>query len=269
MAQNCGCGGTTFETELQELVAFVEKDHDKLYNRDKAGQHTIEAIEGLQEALDSIGGFIVAYPLNDRLELGPTWLSETEDGEPFDPEEGRLYCLGADSVSYPTNALFRWGGESYIPVVAGGGSIPAEIEDPSDRDVLLYDEDSEVWKNYKLVDDNSLIYLNENGGLSIKHYEDAKQGQMLVKDNTEGLYWVDPVSDQSLQEATTRAQNSALQAGTSAVQSGNYAADSLQSAIRAENAVDAVERKFWYGTMSEYNALETIYATTIYVILDE
>ena len=137
------------------------------------------------------------------------------------------------------------------------------------RRCQLHGAETEVWKNYKLVDDNSLIYLNENGGLSIKHYEDARQGQMLVKDETEGLFWVDPVSDDSLQRATEQAEASARQAGTSAVHAGNYASDALRSAMDAEETYAKVERKFWYGTMAEYNALEEIYPTTIYVILDE
>ena len=269
MAKNCEHNAPYFETGFDELLAFVEKDHSKLYNRDAEKQHPISAIEGLEEALSESGGFLTAFPLNDRIELGPTWLSIEEGGEPLEPQKSVLYCLGADSVSFPTNALFRWDGESYIPVVAGGSDIDIEVEDPAAQDVLLYDAETEVWKNYKLVDDNSLIYLNENGGLSIKHYEDARQGQMLVKDEREGLFWVDPVSDESLQRATEQAEASARQAGTSAVHAGNYATDSLQSAMRAEDAVEAVERKFWYGTMAQYNALEVIYPTTIYVILDE
>lgn len=264
----CDYNSPSFDTGLDELIGFIEKDHNKLLNRDAEDSHPIEAITGLSEALTSIGGFVIAFPLNDRIELSATWLSLEDGGEPLTPQNGKLYCLGADSVSYPTNALFRWNDSSYIPVVAGGGSIPAEIEDPSNRDVLLYDEESEVWKNYKLVDDNSLIYLNENGGLSIKHYEDAKQGQMLVKDNVEGLYWVDPVSDASLQEAVRNANAAATRASTSATQAGNFAADAVQSAVRAETAAQAVDNKFWYGTMEEYNNLETVSQSTIYVILD-
>ena len=266
MAKNCEHNAPYFETGFDELLAFVEKDHSKLYNRDAEKQHPISAIEGLEEALSESGGFLTAYPLNDRIELGPTWLSIEEGGEPLEPQKSVLYCLGADSVSFPTNALFRWDGESYIPVVAGGGSIPAEIEDPSNRDVLLYDEDSEVWKNYKLVDDNSLIYLNENGGLSIKHYDEARQGQMLVKDENEGLYWVDPVSDQSLQEAVNRANESAVRASNSAIAAGNFAADAAASVVEAQAAAQQVEGKFWYGTIEEYNALPEIHSSTIYII---
>ena len=265
--KNCDCNSPYFDTGLDELLGFVEKDHRKMLHRDAEDSHPIGAITGLEEALSETGGFTVAYPLSDRIELGPTWLSLEEDGEPLEPKSGILYCLGADSISYPTNALFRWDIETYMPVVADSG-FQSEIEDPSDRDVLLYDEESEKWKNYKLVDDNSLIYLNENGGLSIKHYEDARQGQMLVKDEREGLYWVDPVSDASLQEAVQQARSSAIQASASATQSGNFAADAIQAAVRAETTAQQVDNKFWYGTMEEYNNLETVSQSTIYVILD-
>lgn len=263
-----GCYGPSFDTDLHEMVAFVEKDHSKLYNRDKEDQHPIEAIEGLEEALENMGGFIVAFPIDGQEELSESWLSTEDGGEPLIPNIKKLYCLGKASENFPMNALFRWGGEQYIPVIADNG-FDVEIIDPEAKDVLLYDDEHGVWKNYKLVDDNSLIYLNENGGLSIKHYEDARQGQMLVKDEREGLYWVDPVSDDSLQRATEQAEASARQAGTSAVHAGNYAADALRSAMDAEETYAKVERKFWYGTMAEYNALEEIYPTTIYVILDE
>ena len=85
---------------------------------------------------------------------------------------------------------------------------------------------------------------------------------MLVKDETEGLAWINPVSDQSLQEAVHAADESASRASTSAIQAGNFAGDAIQAAAQ-------VERKFWYGTMDEYNNLETVNRSTIYVILHE
>ena len=63
-----GCYGPSFDTDLHEMVAFVEKDHEKLYNRDKEDQHPIEAIEGLEEALENMGGLAqkqkMALPLS-------------------------------------------------------------------------------------------------------------------------------------------------------------------------------------------------------------
>ena len=139
--------------------------------------------------------------------------------------------------------------------------FPVLIEDPTDGQVLLYDGESGKWRNYQFVDAESIIFLDSDG-LSLKGYKDARQGQMLVKDETEGLAWINPVSDQSLQEAVTAASESASRAGTSAVQAGNFAGEAIQAAAQ-------VERKFWYGTMDEYNNLETINRSTIYVILHE
>lgn len=149
-----------------------------------------------------------------------------------------------------------------LPYVVGGGSdIPIYITDPTDKQVLLYNSETERWENYNLADENSIIYFDDDG-LSLKGYEDAAQGQMLVKDDIEGLTWIDPVSDQSLQEAVRAAEASADRASGSAITAGNFAAEAIQAAAE-------VERKFWYGTMEEYNNLETIYHNTIYVILHE
>lgn len=98
--------------------------------------------------------------------------------------------------------------------------------------------------------------------LEIKNYAEALQGQMPVKDEEEGLNWIDPVSDTELQQAVTDASNYAGQASQAAIQSGNYAADALV-------VKNYVENKFWYGTMEEYNELPTVSRSTIYIILHE
>lgn len=117
---------------------------------------------------------------------------------------------------------------------------------------------SKIKKEIKRVDRKSLE-TNENK-ISIKGFKDANQGQMLVKDQTEGVVWIDPLSDTSLQSAVNAASNSADRASQSAVAAGNFAADAIQAASKADN-------KFWYGTMEEYNALETVSKSTIYIIL--
>lgn len=173
-------------------------------------------------------------------------------GEPgYELDEGGLKI--GDGVT-PWNNLPYEGGK-------GGGDLPVLIEDPTDGQVLLYNATSGKWENYQLADEDSIIYLGDKG-LSLKGYEGANQGQMLVKDEQVGLAWVDPVSDESLQEAVQAANDAATRSSTSAIQAGNWAGEAAQSAA-------AVERKFWYGTMEEYNNLETIYPSTIYVILHE
>ena len=83
---------------------------------------------------------------------------------------------------------------------------------------------------------------------------------MPTKDETEGIVWVNPVDDSELQQAVTDAKEYANQASNASIISGNYAADALI-------AKEVVENKFWYGTIEEYNALETINNSTIYIIL--
>ena len=201
--RDCGCNSPYFDTGLDELLGFVEKDHRKLNHRDAEDQHPIEAITGLEEALDSkvdteegkglstndytdedrtrvshideieeriddlkpedIGAvseeeigetvapigedgfipeqyihpnaydFVVAYPLEGIEELSRAWLSLTPDGDPLDPQKGKLYCLGKGSENYPINSLVRWASTVYMPVSEGGASdiepIPNSVID--------------------------------------------------------------------------------------------------------------------------------------------
>lgn len=204
------CRTAYFETELDELIAFVEKDHSKLYNRELEDQHPIEAITGLRNTLDNkvdkeegkglssndftdeykrdvldskeqigeltykldnlkpedIGAvsedeigetiaplgedgyipsqyipptaydFIVAYPVEGQEELSKYWLSQTPDGDPLEPEKGKLYCLGKSSESYSANSLFRWASTVYIAVVSGNANIEPIPNDVIDSIIL-------------------------------------------------------------------------------------------------------------------------------------
>lgn len=49
----CDYYSPSFDTGLDELIGFVEKDHRKLIHREAPDQHPIEAISGLEEILDS------------------------------------------------------------------------------------------------------------------------------------------------------------------------------------------------------------------------
>lgn len=62
---------------------------------------------------------------------------------------------------------------------------------------------------------------------------------------------------ESVIQQTTSAANRASQA---AITAGNYAAQAIQ-------ANNAIQNKIWYGTIEEYNALENISKSTIYIIL--
>lgn len=151
---------------------------------------------------------------------------------------------------------------SYIdlPYIAGGESGSDSrfaISDPLSNQILLYDADLKVWVNKDLADKESIIYLAERG-LTIKGYEDAVHGDMLVKDDTLGLTWVKPLSTSELNQATSQAQASMEQAGNYAVQAGNSAVAASTSEGNAnrinQQTMQWVNDKFWWGTLEEYNA---------------
>lgn len=70
------------------------------------------------------------------------------------------------------------------------------------------------------------------------------------------------ISDDYTSNIVSSVSNSVAQASQAAVTAGNYAAQAIQ-------AQQAIENKIWYGTMAEYNALETVSNSTIYIILHE
>lgn len=121
-----------------------------------------------------------------------------------------------------------------------------------------------------LADGQSTIYLTDDEHLSIKGYEEAKQGQMLVKDSVEGLAWINPLSEERLQQAVANAEHSASEAANQAVLAGNKAIEADTSAKQAqrinEQTMAWVNNKFWWGTIEEYNQLESIEEGTFYFV---
>lgn len=158
--------------------------------------------------------------------------------------------------------------ENNVISASGGGSLPTVITDPQDKQILLYDKGLSSWVNSNSSDENSIIYIDAEG-FSIKGYDTATQGQMLVKDKSAGIAWVNPVSDASLREAVKEANEAADRASASAIESGNQAVLAGNSADEALMTLKEVNRKIWFGTKAEYNALEVVYDDSIYCILDE
>ena len=184
-------------------------------------------------------------------------LGVPESGEPiFETDTGQLKI--GDGIT-PYKDLSYITGPKFI------------IKDPLDNQILVYDEAQQAWINKNLTDDESIIYLDaETKGLSIKGYSEAKQGQMLVKDKTSGLAWIDPISDRQLQDVVSSATQLKDQAGIYAQEAGNYVSEASTAADRAEasfgSIVGFIEDKFWWGTAEEYNAIEHIKADTFYFI---
>lgn len=143
------------------------------------------------------------------------------------------------------------------------------LQDPAGDQIIIYDAELQKWVNKDLADRESIIYLAERG-LTIKGYEDATQGQMLVKDNEKGLVWTTPITAADLQTYVANAYESAQQAGQSAVEAGNEAIRAETAASTAQYINDTmisyVENKFWWGTIEEYNALDHINAGTFHFI---
>jgi len=121
-----------------------------------------------------------------------------------------------------------------------------------------------------LADNKSTIYLDENEHLSIKGYNEATQGQMLVKDMVDGLTWVKPLDSSQLDQAVAAATAQATQAGVYATQAGNSATAADTSAQTAERINEQtmawVNNKFWWGDLDEYNALESLTEGTFYFV---
>ena len=103
--------------------------------------------------------------------------------------------------------------------------------------------------------DGISIDLNENQQVCIKGFNDAPDGYMLIKDSeTHQLKWVEPISREGIDAAVIKAETAANNART--------------QANIAKAKAEYVDRKIWFGSLAEYNNLETIYEDTIYIILD-
>lgn len=161
------------------------------------------------------------------------------------------------------------GVSSYKDLPYVGTDIRLAINDPVDNQILIYDSTLQKWVNKDLADEESIIYLAKRG-LTIKGYDAAKQGYMLVKDDTDGLTWVKPLDSTQLQQSVAAAEAAKNTANTYSTQAGNYAAAANTSAQQAnrinQQTMNFVNNKFWWGSMEEYNALTSIDPGTFYFI---
>lgn len=160
---------------------------------------------------------------------------------------------------------------SELPYIKGNLEDSFLITSPLENQILIYDATLGKWVNKTLTDNESIIYLDSNtNGLSIKGYKEASQGQMLVKDRAKGIAWIDPLSDETLRLHTAAAEQSAQRAGNAAVQANNEYIKADQRVAEAtrinEATLEAVNNKFWWGTVKEYNALDHVDAGTFYFV---
>lgn len=143
------------------------------------------------------------------------------------------------------------------------------LEDVSDGQILMYDSETLSWKNVDPSDAKSVVFLPDSG-FSIKGYNSANHGQVLVKDSELGLIWVDPVSDESLQRILAGTEEARNTAGAYATQAGEYAINADRAALTAQRinqqTMNFINEKFWWGTLEEYNNLEEIKEGTFYFL---
>ena len=183
--------------------------------------------------------------------LTPEKLGVPKNGEPIYETDTRKLKIGDGTTSYKDLPYF---GENGTAIDIPNFIIQDSLDD---NQVLLYDAEQKAWINKNLADTESIIYLAARG-LTIKGYDEAEQGYMLVKDQTKGLVWVKPLGTDQLNSAVSVAESHASTAGDYAQQAGN-------AAIRAEKAegnaktinnqtMSFVNEKFWWGTADEYNA---------------
>ena len=177
-------------------------------------------------------------------------LGVPNDGEPIYESDTRKLKIGDGVTAYRD-----------LPYFGGEGSDVAIpnfiIQDPLDNQILLYDATQQAWLNKSLADSESIIYLAERG-LTIKGYNTAEQGYMLVKDQTQGLAWVKPLDNEQLNAMVSAATTAKTEAQGFATAAGNSAVEASQAAGNAnrinQQTMAWVNEKFWWGTIEEYNA---------------
>ena len=193
--------------------------------------------------------------------LTATALGVLKDGEPCWELDTNKIKIGDGKSDYAD-----------LPYLTGSSDTQFVITDPIDSQVILYDATTKQWVNKSLADDEAIIYL-KNSGLTLKGYEEASQGQMLVKDATKGLAWVNPTSTQELQQYVSQAQTAAAQANNYSSAAGTSATEAATSATTAQTinakTMEWFNEKFWWGTLSEYNELTSINKDTFYFITAE
>lgn len=193
--------------------------------------------------------------------LTATALGVLKDGEPCWELDTNKIKIGDGKSDYAD-----------LPYLTSSSDTQFVITDPIDSQVILYDATTKQWVNKSLADDEAIIYLKDSG-LTLKGYEEASQGQMLVKDATKGLAWVNPTSTQELQQYVSQAQTAASQANNYSSAAGTSATEAATSATTAQTinakTMEWFNEKFWWGTLSEYNELTSINKDTFYFITAE
>lgn len=156
--------------------------------------------------------------------------------------------------------------------------IKVDPDTIGDGQVLVFNGVTGKWENEKFADGKTVTYDPEKG-LHITGYYDetVPYGYYPVKDLEKGIKWNKPLDRSELDAAVQLARDAATAAGqardaaaTYATEAGTQAVEASKSAAIAAKQVEIIQewvgKKFWWGTLEEYNALEEIYEGTFYFV---
>lgn len=164
------------------------------------------------------------------------------------------------------DTLQNW--ESVNPILETGEVavviIPSSVAANASSDITLFKIGDGV-SNFNILPYASGL-ANE---YTLKGYSDAENGQMLVK-GADGIEWKTPVSIEALNIAVQNASNYASNSANAAVEANSYKVQAETAAGNAQlinqTTMNWISNKFWWGTVEEYNALESITEGTFYFI---
>ena len=183
---------------------------------------------------------------------------------------------GLPCYVYTDNQLYRWTWDSDDHSQTGTGEWTLdtgsqEIREELDALTARVDAIEEVYLTALNVDNASIVCTmgEDDDELAIKGFTDALAGQMLVKDITNGVSsvkWVNPLSKAELDQAVADARAAAVDSSNYATIAGNEAASATYSAAQAHQSYLDTKNLFWFGSIAEYNDLESLDAGVIYCV---
>lgn len=203
--------------------------------------------------------------LKERLTAVLHGANRPQDGEPIWEKDTNQIKIG--------DGIHDYIDLNYI--AAEDSKAKFNIIDPLVGDCLFYDYETHSWANRPLTDEECLS-LTERG-LTLKGFTSATPGQVLTKIGEHDLGWTTPVSTTELNQLVSNARSSAQIAGNYSVSAGNYAVQASGFALNAEaealraekingKTLELINKKFWWGSLAEYNALTEIEEGTFYFI---
>ena len=171
-----------------------------------------------------------------------------------------------------------------LPYIAGGsseeggssGDSSLDIISATDGQIIVYNATRGEWEAKDLADGQSIEY-GQNGLRIAGFTGDVSQNGRVPMANNGAVTWQSPVNEHDLNAAIDRAQqfsNTAEQHSIAAqAAAGNAVISAENTEAFAQQTAELYSRKFWYGTMSDYqtNVVNSGKLTegTVYFILSD